>query len=184
MTDLPPNDLPPNDLPSPPTSWRRQAGPRPPFRAVPLRLLIPNLVTLLALVPRLDGDPLRLRGGDRMGGQRHRRRRGARRARRPHRPRAEGHLALRRRTRFARRFRRLRRGAGRRALCRRPRRDEEPRLADGARLRHRLRAEAGAVQRDARRSVDGRRGGNTSSSACRPRRARSSACCRSICACC
>jgi len=44
MTDLPPTELPPM-----PTSWRRPGGPRPPFRAVPLRLLIPNLVTLLAL---------------------------------------------------------------------------------------------------------------------------------------
>jgi CDP-diacylglycerol--serine O-phosphatidyltransferase len=44
MTDLPPTDLPPT-----PTAWNRPAGPRPPFRAVPLRLLIPNLVTLLAL---------------------------------------------------------------------------------------------------------------------------------------
>ena len=44
MTDLPPTDLPPT-----PTPWERPAGPRPPFRAVPLRLLIPNLVTLLAL---------------------------------------------------------------------------------------------------------------------------------------
>jgi CDP-diacylglycerol--serine O-phosphatidyltransferase len=44
MTDLPPTDLPPI-----PTSWRSPTGPRPPFRAVPLRLLIPNLVTLLAL---------------------------------------------------------------------------------------------------------------------------------------
>ena len=49
MTDLPPTELPPTELPPIPTSWSRPTGPRPPFRAVPLRLLIPNLVTLLAL---------------------------------------------------------------------------------------------------------------------------------------
>jgi CDP-diacylglycerol--serine O-phosphatidyltransferase len=49
MTDLPPTDLPPADLPPAPTPPARAVGPRPPFRAVPLRLLIPNLVTLLAL---------------------------------------------------------------------------------------------------------------------------------------
>ncbi len=40
---------PPTASPSPPTLRARPGGPRPPFRAVPLRLLIPNLVTLLAL---------------------------------------------------------------------------------------------------------------------------------------
>lgn len=44
MTEPPPTDSSP-----PPTLRLRPAGPRPPFRAVPLRLLIPNLVTLLAL---------------------------------------------------------------------------------------------------------------------------------------
>jgi CDP-diacylglycerol--serine O-phosphatidyltransferase len=51
MTDLPPTEPPQTEPPQTdlPASWRRAAGPRPPFRAVPLRLLIPNLVTLLAL---------------------------------------------------------------------------------------------------------------------------------------
>ena len=37
MTDLPSTELPPTELPPIPTSWSRPAGPRPPFRAVPLR---------------------------------------------------------------------------------------------------------------------------------------------------
>ena len=59
------------------TRGRSPIGPPAPARAAfaPCRcgLLIPNLVTLLALVPRPDGDPLRLRRVDRMGGQRDRR---------------------------------------------------------------------------------------------------------------
>jgi CDP-diacylglycerol---serine O-phosphatidyltransferase len=45
MTEAPPTE----ERPPIPTSWRRPVRSRPPFRAVPLRLLIPNLVTLLAL---------------------------------------------------------------------------------------------------------------------------------------
>ena len=116
-----------------------------------------------------------------MGGDGDRRRRRARRARRAHRAGAERHLAVRRGARFARRFRRFRRRAGDRALFLRPARDEEPRLARGAGVRDRLRAAAGAVQRDDRRSRHAGLAQVISSSACRRRRARSSGCCRSFC---
>ena len=182
LTGMPAADDRTAAAPTPPTRPRPGRARR--FRAVPLRLLIPNLVTLLALCLGLTAIRFAFEGSiewavsaiaaaavlDGLDGRIARALKGT--------SRFGAELEL------ARRFRRLRRRAGRRALCLRPRRDEEPRLADGAGLRHRLRAAAGALQRDARRSRRCRRGASTSSSACRPRRARSSACCRSICACC
>ena len=154
MTDLPPTDPAADRLAAGPDAAGARGGPRPPFRAVPLRLLIPNLVTLLALCLGLTAIRFAFEGAiewavsaiaaaavlDGLDGRIARALKGT--------SRFGAELEL------AGRFRRLRRRAGRRALRRRPRRDEEPRLADGPGLRHRLRAAAGAVQRDARRSVD------------------------------
>ena len=137
---------------SPPTRGAEARTPCGGSAPVPLRLLIPNVITLLALVPRPDRDPLRLRGPiewavtrDRGGG-------GARRARRPHRARAEGHLALRGGTRFARRFRRFRRRAGASCSISRAWTSSTASAGCGACVRHRLRAAARAFQRDDRRS--------------------------------
>ena len=101
--------------------------------------------------PRPDRDPSGDGGLDRMGGERHRRRGRARRPRRANRARAQGNLALRRRTRFARRLCRLRRRAGAGALRRQPARGQEFRLGRGAPVRDGLRAAPRPIQRHDRR---------------------------------
>ena len=101
---------------------------------------------------RRHRDPLHLRGLARMGGDGDRRRGGARRSRRPHRARPQRHLALRRGARFARRFRRFRRRAGDRDVFLGAFATARARLARLPAVLHRLRAAAGALQRDDRRS--------------------------------
>ena len=104
--------------------------------------------------PRLDRDPFGDGGVDRMGGERHRRRGCARRPRRTNRARFEGDLAIRRRTRFACRLRRLRRRAGAGAVRRKPARGQKFRLGRGASVRDGLRAAPRPLQRhDRRRSA-------------------------------
>ena len=134
-------------------------------RTVPVRVLVPNLITLLAQ-RRLDCDPLRGRGQARMVAGADRLRGGARRDRRPGGAAPQGHLALRRRARQPRRLRQFRRRPG-----------ADPRFLDPARVSNSAGwiaalvfaiavGRARALQRDDRRPQPPGLGGENSSSAC------------------
>ena len=129
------------------------------FRPIPVRTLVPNLITLLALCAGLTGDPAGDRGQARMGGGRDRVRRDARRHRRPRRAHAQGHVALRRRARQPRRLRQFRRRAGADPLFLGPARARQCRLDRRHGVRDLRRAAARALQRDDRRSQPSGLGG-------------------------
>ena len=146
---------------------------------VPIRVLIPNIFTLLGLCAGLDGDPHGDRaslGSDRGGA----RVRGVpRRHRRPHRAAVEGLVALRRRARLPRRLRQFRRGAGHHHVQLGARRSAQHGLDRRARVR-RLRRRSGSRASTWRWSGPICPPGRAAiSSGCRRRPAPSSCCCRS-----
>ena len=162
----------------PPFEPHGSGGPR--IREIPLRMVLPNLITVLAICAGLSG--IRLAFEDRfetavvmvlvaafLDGI------DGRVARL-----LKAHVEIRRADGFAGRHRQFRRRAGAGALClpARPRRLAG--LDRGAAVRHRLRPAARALQRARRGHSNARPGRPNISSACRRRPAPCWCCCRSI----
>ena len=120
-----------------------------PSPTVPVRMLVPNFFTLLALCAGLTSIRMGIEGRYEMALAAIVFAALSRRHRRPHRAALEGVIALRRRTRQPRRFRQFRRRAGVPDLQLGPRESEERRLD----LRHDLRAGVGAASRALQRGA-------------------------------
>ena len=122
------------------------------FRPIPVRMLVPNVITLLAICAGPDRDPAVHRRADGTGGGGDRVRRRARRHRRPRRAHDQGPVEIRRRTRQPRRLRQFRRRAGPDPVFLAVARTEQWRLDRRDGVRDQRRPAAGALQRHHGRS--------------------------------